>query len=277
VKMPHEMPPFGSSAFRELRLDIFLRKSFLAQSTYDQAAIAIAHELSHVVLDAIRNPLRRCEKAVDLTAMLLGFRKLYASGTYQERRSRNGVTMHMLGYLRAQEVELANKILAGSSWSWVWDLPQQTLGKALKWPLATRQQAQRLIAYLFVAACAGLGVWVFTSNNSSHGLLRNTELDVPTVPQPRAPLDDSARLQDQPTSTTTALSEETLQIQARLFQLGYLDDRPDGVWGARSRNALRAFKAANGLAVDDFWDERTMALLSSSSAAYAPAPISPKN
>jgi hypothetical protein len=185
--------------------------------------------------------------------------------------------MHMLGYLRAQEVELANKILAGSSWSWVWDLPQQTLGRALKWPLATRQQAQRLIAYLFVAACAGLGVWVFTSNNSSHGLLRNTELDVPTVPQPRAPLDDSARLQDQPTSTTTALSEETLQIQARLFQLGYLDDRPDGVWGARSRNALRAFKAANGLAVDDFWDERTMALLSSSSAAYAPAPISPKN
>jgi hypothetical protein len=114
-------------------------KSFLAQSTYDQAPITIAHELCHVVLDAIRDPLRRCEKAVDLTAMLLGFRKLYASGAYQERRSRNGATIHMLSYLRAQEVEFANKILMEAQWSWVWDLPRQTLRRVLNWPLGSRQ------------------------------------------------------------------------------------------------------------------------------------------
>ena len=52
VEMPAEMPPYGSSAFRELRLDIFLRKSFLENSTYDQVTITIAHELSHIVLNS---------------------------------------------------------------------------------------------------------------------------------------------------------------------------------------------------------------------------------
>jgi hypothetical protein len=111
IEFPPNMPFYGSNAFRELKLTMFLRKSFLAESKYDQVAIAIAHELSHVVLESIEHPLRRCEKAVDLTAMLLGFRQLYASGSYKEERSRNSTRSRTLGYLSREEVELANRIL----------------------------------------------------------------------------------------------------------------------------------------------------------------------
>jgi hypothetical protein len=76
VQLPHNMPPYGSTAFKDLTITMFIRKSFLERSKYDQAAITAAHELSHIVLESINHPLRREEKAVDLTAMLLGFRKL---------------------------------------------------------------------------------------------------------------------------------------------------------------------------------------------------------
>src|SRR5205085_1445737 len=73
VKLPSNMPLYGSKAFREMTLTMFLRKEFLQHSAYDEVAIGIAHELSHIILDSISHPLRREEKAVDLTAMLLGF------------------------------------------------------------------------------------------------------------------------------------------------------------------------------------------------------------
>jgi hypothetical protein len=74
IALPQNMPRYATAGFRELKLTMYLRKSFLAESTYDEVTAAIAHELSHVVLDSIAHPLCRVEKAVDLTAMLLGFR-----------------------------------------------------------------------------------------------------------------------------------------------------------------------------------------------------------
>ena len=92
VSLPENMPFYGTPESKKLTLRMFIRKSFLAQSSYAQAAIAIAHELSHVVLDSIRHPLRREEKAVDLTAMLLGFSELYRRGsierTYYQNRTK---------------------------------------------------------------------------------------------------------------------------------------------------------------------------------------------
>jgi hypothetical protein len=43
--LPQRMPPYGTPAFRDLKLTMYLRKSFLVQSDYDEAAVAIAHEL----------------------------------------------------------------------------------------------------------------------------------------------------------------------------------------------------------------------------------------
>jgi hypothetical protein len=112
IEMPGKMPGYGTTAFRELKLTIYIRKSFLAESTYDQAAIAIAHELSHVVLDSLAHPLYRNEKAVDLTAMILGFRQLYKTACYKEWRSSNGIMWRKLGYLSRTEVEYANNLLS---------------------------------------------------------------------------------------------------------------------------------------------------------------------
>jgi hypothetical protein len=76
-RLPDRLPFYGTKEFKKMSLKIFFRKSFIKRQTYDKIAITIAHELSHVVLDSIRHPLFREEKAVDLTAMLLGFRRLY--------------------------------------------------------------------------------------------------------------------------------------------------------------------------------------------------------
>jgi hypothetical protein len=105
-RLPDRLPFYGTKEFKETSLKIFFRKSFLRRQTYDQVAITIAHELSHVVLDSIRHPLFREEKAVDLTAMLLGFRRLYLSGAHTEKGR--------IGYLSLAEVHLANKLIEAS-------------------------------------------------------------------------------------------------------------------------------------------------------------------
>jgi hypothetical protein len=112
IELPQDMPFHGTDSFKKLKLKLYLQKSFLNDATYDQVTVIVAHELSHVVLDSIQHPLRREEKAVDLTAMLLGFRILYASACYKERRCGNNIRYHTLGYLSRDEVELANQILA---------------------------------------------------------------------------------------------------------------------------------------------------------------------
>jgi len=47
------------------------------------------------------------------------------------------------------------------------------------------------------------------------------------------------------------------EVQRRFIQLGYLSGSATGVWGPRSREALRAFKADHDLAADESWDEAT--------------------
>jgi hypothetical protein len=112
VYMPKPMPSYGTDAFRALTIPMFFRKPFLSGSDYDQAAIAVAHELSHVVLDSIAHPLRDVEKAVDLTAMLLGFRELYETACYKTWYSGNTINHQRLGYLTPEEVAFANELLA---------------------------------------------------------------------------------------------------------------------------------------------------------------------
>jgi hypothetical protein len=47
------------------------------------------------------------------------------------------------------------------------------------------------------------------------------------------------------------------EVQQRLVELGYLSVSAAGVWGPRSRKALRAFKSDHDLAADENWDEAT--------------------
>jgi hypothetical protein len=112
---PEKMPYYGTDAFKEVKVDLFITKEFAGKAQYYQFAMAVAHELSHVVLDAIDHPLRQEEKAVDLTAMLLGFSYLYRKGAHTVERVGNNQFRHAsLGYLSEREIDAASKILIPS-------------------------------------------------------------------------------------------------------------------------------------------------------------------
>ena len=61
--------------------------------------------------------------------------------------------------------------------------------------------------------------------------------------------------------------------QNRLIELGFLAGPSDGVWGTKSRMALRAFKIANALTADDKWDDLVSSRLYSTRAARSPLPL----
>jgi peptidoglycan hydrolase-like protein with peptidoglycan-binding domain len=63
------------------------------------------------------------------------------------------------------------------------------------------------------------------------------------------------------------------QMQARLGSLGYLSVSPTGTFGPKTRAALRAFKATNGLPKDEVWDDETKIRLSSKKAIRVPAHV----
>jgi peptidoglycan hydrolase-like protein with peptidoglycan-binding domain len=62
---------------------------------------------------------------------------------------------------------------------------------------------------------------------------------------------------------------DALWAQARLRELGFYSIDGEGVWGPASRDALRDFKALNGLPGDDTWDATTEQALSSLSPLRA--------
>jgi hypothetical protein len=68
-------------------------------------------------------------------------------------------------------------------------------------------------------------------------------------------------------STSIVVPDDILRVQSRLIDLGYMIGPPDGLWGNKSRQALRAFKAANGIQADDKWDSEISAKLFSTQAA----------
>jgi hypothetical protein len=81
VRLPEPMPVYGTHAFKTTKLTVYLRKTFLVDMPFAGVVHAMAHELSHVILDSIGHSLRRQEEAVDLTAMVLGYRDIFLEET----------------------------------------------------------------------------------------------------------------------------------------------------------------------------------------------------
>jgi hypothetical protein len=73
VTLPKDMPAYGTQAFKNMKLDMFILKSFAHRSSCHEFLVVVAHEFSHIALESIKHPLRTEEKAVDLTAMTLVF------------------------------------------------------------------------------------------------------------------------------------------------------------------------------------------------------------
>lgn len=94
----HSLPMYGTAAFRQREVTMYVRKTFLAEVPFDTVVTAIAHELCHVVLYSTQHPLRYQEEAVDLTAMLLGFRDFYVTGCRIVRRQQLSQADQLAGY-----------------------------------------------------------------------------------------------------------------------------------------------------------------------------------
>ncbi len=194
--------------------------------------------------------------------MLLGFRRLYASGSHKIERSRKSTAVNQMGHLTLDEVQHANRILRKDWPPWAWELAQRIFARGrINWHPRFRQQARLFAILLGVALCIDVCAWIFSSSSTPQLRSESTDIAAMTSSKSHPSSDETTRYQDQPTRANTPLFAQTMQIQTRFVQLGYLVGRPDGVWGPRSRNALRAFKSANGLVVDDFMDETTIAIL----------------
>ncbi len=80
ITRPDPMPLWGTEELRQARVIIHMNRAFIAKACFEMIVAAFAHEFSLVVLDATKSSLRNQEEAVDLTAMLLGFRDFYVTG-----------------------------------------------------------------------------------------------------------------------------------------------------------------------------------------------------
>jgi hypothetical protein len=78
IETPRSMPPYGSQEFRNTRVIVNVRREALDRYPFDWIVAGFAHELSHVVLFSIGHALQKSERAVDLTAMILGYRDFIA-------------------------------------------------------------------------------------------------------------------------------------------------------------------------------------------------------
>ena len=107
IEYPMPTPMFGSSSFNAMSVTVYLRKSFLKHAPFETIVIGLAHEFCHLVLDSTGNPLRRSEEAVDLTAMLLGFRDFFVTGCVHTYNVEGTDYRQTVGYLSPKEVMYA--------------------------------------------------------------------------------------------------------------------------------------------------------------------------
>jgi len=101
-----------------------------------------------------------------------------------------------------------------------------------------------------------------------------TETKTAVLPPVQAPTYATRRPEEpvlEPQVLDLAILETAAQVQRRLQERGFFQGLIDGVWGQRSRVALRDFKTRNGLGSDDRWDLRTQLAVFDDRYAAAPA------
>jgi hypothetical protein len=132
IETPKHVPPYGTHEFRNTRVIVNVRRDLLETKPFEWVVAGFAHELSHVVLFSIVHPLQHEEKAVDLTAMILGYPTFIESAEITVTKGRLGsILMALLlvpfgilfwrgtstqttrlGYLTKSEASFARNLLA---------------------------------------------------------------------------------------------------------------------------------------------------------------------
>ena len=169
IGYPDPFPRNGTPEFKRTVVTVFLRKAFLLKYKFEHVVMAIAHELSHVVLFRIGHPLEEVEEAVDLTAMLLGYSEFYFNGLRLLHTERLG----RLGYLTGDEIQYAAGVL----------------GRPIEKPANSVRIQKRFVptlsgihavAFAFLVA---IGLVLASSRLFNHAAVE--ELDVPLATVPR--------------------------------------------------------------------------------------------
>ena len=129
ITKPSSASLYGTSDFKNMLVTMYIRKMFLKRVPFETAVLAMAHEISHVVIDVVGLKFENKEEAVDLAAMLLGFRDFYRAGCiikigaqslfqkiigYFYRVSKADLFVqgvYRVGYLTAEEVNFAADIM----------------------------------------------------------------------------------------------------------------------------------------------------------------------
>ena len=70
-------------------------------------------------------------------------------------------------------------------------------------------------------------------------------------------------------------NNDVMRMQIRLYDLGYLNDDRDGVFGSKTQTAIKLFQETAGLTASGIADNDTQTLLFSDDAPYAPGKATP--
>ncbi len=116
VFYPEELPMYGTSAFQDSEVILYIRKNFIAQAKFESVVFAITHELCHVLLAALKMQFdseAEEEVVVDLTAMVMGYRKFLLLGCVYLAQSgfQKKLEYENLGYLNEEEINFANDLI----------------------------------------------------------------------------------------------------------------------------------------------------------------------
>ena len=110
IELPEPMPAFGTAEFNETRVIVNARRDILETGPFAFVVAGFAHELSHVVLFSIGHRLQNDEKAVDLTAMILGYQYDICDAEFTETKGELSEKWR-LGYLTSTEARAARRYL----------------------------------------------------------------------------------------------------------------------------------------------------------------------
>lgn len=115
VAIPTNMPPYGSLAFQNLTINVYFRETFMRGANFESVVIAMAHELAHIVLEAVGQQYKKLEPVVDLAAMHLGFydffvnHPVYREEIIVEEKPRAGVLGRLLDSLFGVPYEIGTR------------------------------------------------------------------------------------------------------------------------------------------------------------------------
>ena len=117
IELPEPMPAFGTEEFKQTRVIVNARRDILETRPFPLVVAGFAHELSHVVLFSIGHRLQNDEKAVDLTAMILGYQYDICDAEFTETKGELSEKWR-LGYLTSTEALAASRHIAKIRYGW---------------------------------------------------------------------------------------------------------------------------------------------------------------